>query len=342
MRRIFAFIPHQNGVADDAAAELVSAALKIDPAAEPVAVVTGSGAELDAACESLRGLYAEIWKIAHEALAYPNAEVVRKALVGVLPAGSIVLVPHAHFGVDLSPGLSVKMNAAYLPDVVDIEGVEDTALKAVRQEFGGQVSAHVECDISTGAVINIRPGAFVRRTPWSAGDPLVPESRPGSPPQTGANIIDKPVDTADLSAGRRYLGTIAAETGAVDITKHKVLVSVGRGIQEKDNIAIAEELAEALGGAVSCSRPVVDARWLEKSRQVGSSGQTVKPKVYLACGISGSFQHLAGIKGNPLIVAINKNPKAPIFRAAHIGIVADILEFLPELTEKVREERVHA
>ena len=99
-------------------------------------------------------------------------------------------------------------------------------------------------------------------------------------------------------------------------------------------MAIAQELADALGAAVSCSRPVVDAKWMEKSRQVGSSGQTVKPKVYLACGISGSFQHLAGIKGSPFIVAINKNPKAPIFRVADVGIVDDILEFLPELTDK--------
>jgi electron transfer flavoprotein alpha subunit len=130
---------------------------------------------------------------------------------------------------------------------------------------------------------------------------------------------------------------VAAETGDVDISKHAVLVSVGRGIQEQDNIAIAEDLAEALGGAVSCSRPVVDAKWLEKSRQVGSSGQTVKPRVYIACGISGSFQHMAGIKGNPFIVAINKNPKAPIFRLADVGIVADVLEFLPELTRRIRE-----
>jgi electron transfer flavoprotein alpha subunit len=123
----------------------------------------------------------------------------------------------------------------------------------------------------------------------------------------------------------------------VDITKHSILVSIGRGIQEKDNVEIAEELAEELGAAVSCSRPVVDAKWLEKSRQVGSSGKTVKPKVYLACGISGSSQHLAGLKGNPFIVAINKNPKAPIFQVADVGIVDDILEFLPELTDKLRE-----
>ncbi len=142
-----------------------------------------------------------------------------------------------------------------------------------------------------------------------------------------------------LAAGRRYLKTIAAVAGDVDITKHNVLVSIGRGIQEKDNVAIAQELADALGAAVSCSRPVVDAKWLDSSRQVGSSGKTVRPKVYLACGISGAFQHLAGIKGNPFIIAINKNPKAPIFQVADIGIVDDILEFLPEFTLKVREMR---
>jgi electron transfer flavoprotein alpha subunit len=321
MPRIFAYIVHKGGVPDDSAAELLTAAGKIDAAQPVTAVATGWGAAFDTVCETLRASYGEVWKIAHEALAYPNAEVVRKALVQVLPAGSIVLVPHAHFGVDLSPGLSIKMNAAYLPDVLEIEGLDGTSLKLVRQEFGGQVNSHVRCEVSSGAVINVRPGAF----------------QPVERAHAGGQVIDKSSAVGALTAGRRYLETITANAGDVDITKFKVLVSVGRGIQEQDNVSIAQDLADALGGAVSCSRPVVDAHWMEKSRQVGSSGQTVKPKVYLACGISGSFQHLAGIKGNPFIVAINKNPKAPIFRVADVGIVGDILEFLPELTNAVRE-----
>jgi electron transfer flavoprotein alpha subunit len=172
-------------------------------------------------------------------------------------------------------------------------------------------------------VITIRPGAFKAEEPTS-GCGL---------------IVDKSGEVGALTAGRRYLETVVAEAGDVDITKHNVLVSIGRGIQEKENVAIAQELADALGAAVSCSRPVVDAKWMEKSRQVGSSGKTVKPKVYLACGISGAFQHLAGIKGSPFLIAINKNPKAPIFQVADVGIVDDILEFLPELTNKVRELR---
>ena len=246
-----------------------------------------------------------------------------RSLAKVLPAGSLVLVPHNHFGIDLGPGLSIKLNAAFVSDAVGIDGVDGANLKVVRQEFGGQVSSHVRCNISAGAVINIRPGAF----------------KPVDGVAAAGKVVDKSAEVGALTAKRRYLTTIAPEAGDVDISKEAVLVSVGRGIGEKDNIAIAEELAEALGAVVSCSRPVVDAKWLPKSRQVGSSGQTVKPKVYLACGISGSFQHLAGLKGNPFIVAINKNPKAPIFQVAEVGIVTDMLEFLPELTEKVREAK---
>jgi electron transfer flavoprotein alpha subunit len=321
MPRIFAYIAHKNGVADDSAAELAAAAKKIDATAAPTAIVAGSGAELDATCSALPVDFAEAWKISSEALAYPNAELIRKSLVKVVPANSIVLVAHEHFGIDLAPGLSVKLNSAFVSDVLGVEGVEGNSLKVVRQEFGGQVSAHMKCDISSGAVLTIRPGAF--------------KSQEGG--TRTAPVTDKSAEVGPLTAGRRYLQTIVPESGDVDITKHAVLVSIGRGIQEKDNIPIAEELAGALGAAVSCSRPVVDAKWLEKSRQVGSSGKTVKPKVYMACGISGSFQHLAGLKGNPFIIAINKNPKAPIFQVADVGIVDDILEFLPELTNKVRE-----
>jgi electron transfer flavoprotein alpha subunit len=323
MPRIFAYIVHRGGVADDSALELLAAAKQIDAMTLPTAILTGRGQSLDAACESLASSFSETWKIANEALAYPNAELVRQVLVSVLPANSILLVPHDHFGIDLSPGLSIKLNFAFVSDVLAIDETEGNILKLVRQEFGGQVSAHVRCDISSGAVINIRPGAFKAKQ---------------SAPTTGV-VVDKSSQIGILTGRRRYLETIVSEAGDVDITKHSVLVSVGRGIQEKENIGLAEELAEALGAAVSCSRPVVDAKWMEKSRQVGSSGKTVKPKVYLACGISGAFQHLAGIKGNPFLIAINKNPKAPIFQVADVGIVDDVLEFLPELTNKVREMR---
>ncbi len=221
MARVFAYIEHSGGVADDTAAEIAAAARKIDSATSPTAVVTGWGAELDAVSEGLRSSYDEIWKIGNPALAYPNAEVVRKALVDVLPHDSVVLIPHAHFGIDLGPGLSIKMDSVYLPDALEIDGVEGGWLKAVRQEFGGQVSAHVRCDISSGAVISVRPGAF---------KPL--ESAP-----QGGTVVDKSSAVGTLAAKRRYLETVVAEAGDVDIKKEPVLVSIGRGIQEKDNIS---------------------------------------------------------------------------------------------------------
>lgn len=321
MTQIYAYIVHKGGVADDSALELITAAKKIDSSATVTAVVAGSGSDLDAVCNEMAASYKEVIKINNEAFAYPNAEVIRKALVNILPADAIVLVPHTTFGMDLAPGLSIKMDSAYAPDVVDFEGIDGSSLKIVRQEFGGQVSTHVTCDISSGAVLTVRPGPFL----------------PDESKSAGGKVVDKSGDVGDISAKRKYIETLIPEAGDVDITKSDVLVSIGRGIEEQDNIELANELAEAMGAVVSCSRPIVDAKWLDKSRQVGTSGQTVKPKVYMAMGISGSFQHLGGIKGGPFIVAVNKNPKAPIFQVADVGIIADILEFMPELTAKINE-----
>jgi electron transfer flavoprotein alpha subunit len=323
MARIFAYIIHKNGVADDSAAELAAAASKVDAHAACTAIVIGSGSELDSVCAAVQPSFAEVWKISNAALAYPNAELIRKALVRVVPAGSIVLVAHDHFAIDLAPGLSVKLNAAFVPDVVGIDGVDGHFLKLVRQEFGGQVSAHVKCDASTGAVITIRPGAFKAVV---------------GPKPVGV-VLDKSAEIGSLTAGRHYLETIVAESSDVDITKHAVLVSIGRGIQEKDNVGIAHELAEALGAAVSCSRPVVDAKWLEKSRQVGSSGKTVKPKVYLACGISGAIQHIAGCAGAKHIIAINTDPGAPILAHADYAVIGDLKDVIPALITAIKERR---
>lgn len=321
MTQIFAYVTYTGTTLDDSAAELLVAAKKIDASASVTAVVTGDGADLDTVCSAAAELYPEVWKIGNGAMATPNAEIIRKALVNIMPKGSIILVPHEHLGMDLAPGLSIKMDAAYVPDVVDIEGVSGSELKVVRQEYSGMASTHVACDISGGVVVTPRPGSFQAQESAAAG----------------GQIVDKSSEAGDLSALRKFLEVIEAEVGDVDITKSEVLVSVGRGIEDEDNIELAQELAEAMGADVSCSRPIVDAKWMEKSRQVGTSGQTVKPKVYMAMGISGSFQHLGGIKGSPFIVAVNKNPKAPIFQVADVGIVADILEFMPELTEKIND-----
>jgi len=321
--KIFALITHKDGVADDSALELAAAASALFPGSAPIALLTGSGSTLESACKDVAASYGEVWKFDAEALAYPNAELTRPLLLKALPAGSVVLMAHTTFGMDLGPGLSVKLGAAYVPDVVGAEGLEGTSLKVVRSEFSGQVSAHVHADVAAGAVVTVRSGAF----------------RPDESRDKAGQVVDRSADAAGLASRRRFRSVVQAEAGDIDITREDVLVSVGRGIGEQENLELVKDLAEAMGAAVACSRPIVDAKWLEKPRQVGTSGQTVKPKVYLALGISGSFQHLGGLKGNPFIVAVNTNPKAPIFQVASVGIVADLLELVPALTEKINKAK---
>lgn len=318
--KVFVYVAHNEGKADDSALELATAAQTLFPGSKPVALVAGSG--VDAVCQEVATVFGEVWKFDKDTLAYPNAELLRPLLVKVIPPGSFLLLPHNTFGFDLGPGLSVKLGVAYVPDLVGAEAVDGTTLKAVRQEYAGQVSAHVHCDIANGAVITVRAGSF---KPADAG--------------TAGAVVDKSAEADGLASKRKFVELIQAEAGDVDITREDVLVSVGRGIGDKENLPLVEELAQAMGAAVSCSRPIVDAKWLDKPRQVGTSGKTVKPKVYLALGISGSFQHLGGIKGNPFMLAINKNPKAPIFQAATVGVVADLLELLPVLTEKIQKSK---
>ncbi|MBU4564091.1 MAG: electron transfer flavoprotein subunit alpha/FixB family protein [Desulfarculus sp.] len=314
--QVFVYVAHRGGQAADPALELLSAARVLSPNGPVIAVAAGHGAGLDQVCRDMAGRCLEVWKLSNEALAYPNAEAIRKCVTGVLPSGAVLLLAHDTLGMDLGPGLSIKLDSPFVSDVVAMDPPQDGVLKLVREEYGGQVSTHLSCDISGGAVLSIRSGAF-----------------PASEETAVGEVRDKSPDIGDLSCGRRFIKIVGAEAGDVDITKEEILVSVGRGIEDEDNIEIAEDLAKALGGVVSCSRPIVDAKWLEKPRQVGTSGKTVKPKVYLALGISGSFQHLGGLKGNPFIVAVNKNPKAPIFQVADVGVVDDLLEFVPLLTE---------
>ncbi len=319
--QVFAVVLHQDGKPDDTALELLTVAAQVFPGAAPIAILAGVGAPLDTACGAAAAAYSEVWKLGHQSLAHPNAEALRALLVQVLPKGCAVLLPHTTFGMDLGPGLSVKLDLPYLPDVVGIDGVDGTTLTVTRQELSGQVSSHWSVDLSGGAVLTVRPGSFAA----------------GAPAGTPGTVIDKSAEAGEPPTRRRFVELVAAETGDVDIVKEEVLVSVGRGFGDQENLALAEELAQAMGAVVSCSRPVVDAKWLDKSRQVGTSGKTVKPKVYLALGISGAFQHLGGLKGNPFIVAINKNPRAPIFQVATVGVVGDVLELVPALTATIRK-----
>ena len=221
--QVFAYIVHKEGVADDTAFEMVAAAKRIDPDAAITAIVAGTGIDLNVVCNEIASSYQEVWKIDNEALSYPDAEVIRTLLVRILPEGGLIIIPHDTFGMDLAPGLSIKLDAAYLPDAVDIDGVDDNRLKAVRQEYSGQVSTHVVCDISGGAVITVQPGAFkAEKTKWPGGQ-----------------VVDKTAQALEVgfpATGRRFIEVIEAAVGDVDIPKYEIIVSVGRGIEYEDNL----------------------------------------------------------------------------------------------------------
>ncbi len=195
--------------------------------------------------------------------------------------------------------------------------VEGDGLRVTASFCGGKMMAEGRVDAAP-AILMVLPGSF----------------RPASEP--GKAEIDARTLSAPLQPGAiRFEQWILPEAGDVDITQQEILVSVGRGIQQKDNVELAENLARALGGAVCASRPVVDQGWLPSTRQVGKSGMTVKPKLYLALGISGAPEHQEGMKGADLIIAVNTDPRAPIFDIAHYGAEVDALELLPALTEAV-------
>jgi electron transfer flavoprotein alpha subunit len=236
---------------------------------------------------------------------------------------TLVLLAHTNNGMDLAPGLSVKLGRPLLTDLIAIESVE-AGITALRTMYGGKAHARVKAKPrDDGYVLTLRPGSF-----------LAAEA-----PGVGGSVESEKVP-AKVAVGRRFVETITPDAGDVDITQADILVAVGRGIEEEENLEIIDSLAESLGASVACSRPVVDKHWLPKSRQVGTSGLSVKPKIYIAVGISGSFQHMGGVKGGAYIVAINKDPAAPIFSVADVGIVGDLFDIVPLLEEKIDEAKV--
>jgi electron transfer flavoprotein alpha subunit len=210
--------------------------------------------------------------------------------------------------------VAAKLGTGFASDVFSIRSESD-GLVAERSFYGAKVNAEVEFPGKETVVLLVRPTAFQ------------PAEGTGS-----ANVGDFAVPAASSRA--RHIEFIDVATGDVDITTADFLLSVGRGIGEKENLSMFEELAERMGAVLSVSRPIVDAGWVSNARQVGQSGKTVKPKVYLALGISGAVQHLAGMKTSGTIIAVNSDPEAPIFNVAHYGAVADLFEVAEELEKQ--------
>ena len=261
-----------------------------------------------------------------------NAELANYTPDGFVAAGqqvidktkpNYIIAGHSYQARDYFPKLATTCGRGLISDCVGYR-VEGGNIIFVRQAFQGKVNADMTFSGAAPYFVSFQAGAVSTEKLQKGGN---------------APVADARVNLAHVKIRTHVLEIFEGVKGKVDLTKADIIVSVGRGIKEKDKLPIAEELAKALGAEIAASRPVCDDGWLPMDRQIGSSGQTVAPKLYLALGISGATQHLVGMKGSRVIVAINKDERAPIFDIADYGIVGDLFEIVPSLTAAVKEVR---
>ncbi len=321
MGNVYVLAEHRQGELREVTLEMLTKAAAVagQTGGEVVAVLLGSG--VDSYAEKLGGFSDRVLYVDDPLFADYNSEKYQKALAALIQEykPELMMIGHTTQGVDLAPALAVELKLPFIPDVIDIN-VEDGKIKPVRQYYQGKVNANFAFKGEPPYLITFREAALEMGEPSKSG---------------GVEKIDSPLKE-DI-AYRRFIEYVEAEVGDVDITQSEILVAVGRGVKEDKNMPMIEELAAVMKADICGSRAAIDAGWLGHDRQVGTSGKTVKPKLYIAIGISGAFQHLAGMKGAKAIVAINKDPDAPIFTEADFGIVDDLFKVIPKLTEKLKE-----
>ena len=324
MNDIFALVEHRQGAIRDMTYELLSCGRKLAEKENTKLTAVILGHNTDDLVQTLKSQAHRLLVVDNDVFKDFNSEVYQNALSEIIKQQNpaLTLISHSAFGMDLCPALATQLGVPFTTDCLDIEFVEQK-LKVTRQIYDGKLNAKVQLRENPGYMITLRSGRF------PAGEGNL---------EGAVEKFDTPVSTQPDY--RKFIEYIEAAVGEVDITKSDILVSVGRGLKDQANLSIIEDFASAIGGVVACSRPVVDAGWMAKDRQVGSSGKTVKPKLYIALGISGAFQHIVGMKGADTIIAVNKDPNAPIFSEANYGIVDDLFKVVPVLKTKILEVKL--
>ena len=236
----------------------------------------------------------------------------------------IIMMGATHIGRDLAPRIASKLNTGLTADCTGLEiDPEDGKLRQTRPAFGGNLMATIICPETRPQMCTVRPGVM---------DKAIKDTN-----RTG-ETIEIEVDISQKDIRTKVLEIVKIKRDMIPLTDADVIVSGGMGIKNAEGFKMLKELADVLGGTLGASRATVDAGWIDKSRQVGQTGTTVRPKLYIACGISGAIQHLAGMQESGMIVAINTNPNAPIFEVADYGIVGDVYEVVPQLIELLKDE----
>ena len=319
---ILVFIEHRDGVLNKTSLEAIAASQGLASQLQQQVTAVIPGANVDALANDIAANdLAKVLKVTNSKLAEYTPDGYSDALERVIRKldPQLVVMPHTYLVRDFAPKLAARFKKSLISDCIRAQ-VSGSAITFTRRIFLGKLDADVVSDGEPPVFATFQSGAY-----------RPDQAKKGS----GA-----PVEAMEVEVGEVRMTPEAPfqeVKAAVDLSKADIIVAVGRGIKSKDNLALAEKLAEVLGADLAASRPICDAEWLPIDRQIGSSGQTVAPKLYVALGISGAIQHLVGMKNSGTIVAINKDPEAPIFDIADYGIVGDLFEAVPVLTEEIRK-----
>jgi electron transfer flavoprotein alpha subunit len=321
-------------VAEQREGKLNRVSLETIAAAQAIAAETGwtveaavFGSGVAAVAQEISGRkLAKVYDVEWDKLARYTPDGAVAALKGFIQQKQprLVLMPHTYQVRDFAPKLVTVLGRTLISDAVGFRKQDDKLL-FTRQMFQGKFAADVSFACDPPHFVTFQSGAFR-----------------GDKAEAGASAA--PVETVNVQIGDGLIRNkpdhpFKEAKQAVDLTQAEIIVSVGRGIKEQKNIELAKALADALGGEIAASRPICDSGWLPMDRQIGSSGQTVAPKLYLAVGISGAIQHIVGMKGSRTVIAINKDAEAPIFEIADYGVVGNLFDIVPALTEEVKKAK---
>lgn len=321
MKDIFVLAEHRQGQIRDITFEMLAKGLEIAEKTNSELTAVILGKDIKNQANILAKHAQKVLLIQDDRLENFNSEAYQKILFALIKEHKplLTLIGHTSFGIDLAPSLAVSLEMPLATDCIDLK-IENDTLSVTRQMYGGKVNVIAVLKKAESYIATIRQATFQAKEKSLNGE-----------------ITEIPSPLSEEMTEKRFIQYVLPPPGGVDITAADVLIGIGRGIKDENEIPSIEDLAKILGGALACSRPIVDKGWLSNDRQVGSSGKTVKPKLYIAFGISGAFQHVLGMKNSDLIVAINKDPNAPIFGVADYAIVEDLFKIIPPLKSKLQE-----
>lgn len=322
---IYVLLDHSNGRVDSLSRETLALAQQLGRSHGLGVKALLLGGPSRSTAENLAGLQVDaVLSVSHQRLEQYDPDAHCQALTQVLAQDRPLafLMGHSYQNIDLAPKLAASLKCGLVTDCIGCS-IDGENLVFVRQMFRNRINADVRVRSPHPWIATFQSGA-------GAGNDLLEGS---------SAVVERTVDLSGLAHRRTVVETVGAVKEKVDLAKADMIVAAGRGIKRKENLRLLEELAEVLGAELGASRAAVDSEWLERDRQIGSSGQSVAPRLYIACGISGAIQHVVGMRNSANIVAINTDPDAPIFNLANYGIVGDLMEIVPALTKKLREEK---